>query len=446
MSTQYLHRFLFALLVLYLSGLPVHAQNQVLTSLEEVLRFAQVHSPQPKIRQMQSVQQDHATKISRAELFPSLRAYGTWDNYLQLPVQLLPSEAVGGEPGTFTEIRFGTQYQLSLGLEASLPLFDFELWNKVKADRLRSQATLQDLAAQQQAWSEEIARAYFQLLLHRESLLLAEERFHLSDSIFRLASLTYQAGEMEPLPYQRIKATAQAAQNAHIKQKKQEELAHATLLRLIGSTAGEVEFTERFKWSPSVNQEVDYVLSALPEWKKADLEVAGNEQAWKQSRASHLPKLTATGRFYQQTLANNFNLSGASSFEVGVVGLSLNWNLFQGNLKRLKTKTAYLDWQIAKEQQRHIQQVLSEEQSRLQSEWINNHRVVQGFDPLLKLYADNFRLAGLQWAAGIIPADELLQVEKEWLEQQQEYLVALADLFTSQALLVIRNQTYSENP
>ena len=195
-----------------------------------------------------------------------------------------------------------------------------------------------------------------------------------------------------------------------------------------------------------MNQEVDYVLSAIPEWKKADLEVAGSEQAWKQSRASHLPKLTATGRFYQQTLANNFNLSGASSFEVGMVGLSLNWNLFQGNLKRLKTKTAYLDWQIAKEQQRHTQQVLSDEQSMLQSEWINNHLLVQGFDPLLKLYADNFRLAGLQWAAGIIPADELLQVEKEWLEQQQEYLIALADLFTSQALLVIRNQTYSENP
>ena len=35
---------------------------------------------------------------------------------------------------------------------------------------------------------------------------------------------------------------------------------------------------------------------------------------------------------------------------------------------------------------------------------------------------------------------------QSWIEQQQEYLIALADLFTFQALLAIRNQTYSENP
>jgi outer membrane protein TolC len=446
MSIQNLNRLILALGLLYLSCLPTHGQELSFHNLEEVLRYAKANAPDQKIRDLQVIQQGYAPKMSRAELLPSLRAYGTWDNYLQLPVQLLPSEAVGGEPGTFTEIRFGTQYQLSLGMEASLPLFDLELWNKVKADRLRSQATLHDLATQEQAWAEEIAKAYYQLLLHRESLLLAEERFQLSDSIYRLASLTYQVGEMEPLPFQRIKATAQSAQQALTKQKKMQDLAKSALLRLIGGAESEVEFAEDLKLPNTEGQEADYALSSLAEWKKAEFEVATSEQVWKQSLASQLPKLTGNGRFYQQTLANNFNLTGASSFEVGVIGLSLNWNLFQGNLKRLKTKSAHLDWQIAREQQLLTQVRLSEEQSRLQAELVTNQRLVKDFDPLLRLFADNFRLAGLQWAAGHIPADELLQVEREWIEQQQDYLIALSDLFTSKALLFIRNQSYSENP
>ncbi len=446
MSIRKSNRFLLALGVFYLSCHPTHGQEISLHNLEEVLRFANAHASEQKLRVMQESQQELAPRISRGELLPSVRAYGTWDNYLQLPVQLLPSEAVGGEPGTFTEIRFGTQYQLNLGLEASIPLFDPELWNKVKADRLRSQMSISDLAAQEQGWAEEIARVYYQFLLHEESLILARQRFFLSDSIYRLSEFAFDAGEMEPLPFQRIKAEALAAQNALAKQQKQKDLAGTSLLRLIGAEENLIQFTEKIRDLPLSEQIADYELSTLPEWKKSEYSVAMSEQAWKQSRASHLPKLAANGKFYQQTLGNSLNLSDASSFEVGVIGLSLNWNLFQGSQKRLKTKTAYLDWQIAQEQQQLTQQILTEERAKLQIELEQNQRVVTGYVPLLELYSENFRIAGLQWVEGQIPTDELLQVEREWILQQQEYLIALADLFTSKALLFIRNQSYSENP
>ena len=446
MSIQNLNRLILALGVLYLSCLPTHGQDLSFHNLEEVLRYANVNAPEQKLRVMQESQQKLAPRISRGELLPTVRAYSTWDNYLQLPVQLLPSEAVGGEPGTFTEIRFGTQYQLNLGLEASIPLFDPELWNKVKADRLRSQMSISDLAAQAQGWTEEIARGYYQFLLHEESLILAKQRFHLSDSIYRLSEFAFEAGELEPLPFQRIKAEALAAQNALAKQQKQKDLAGASLRRLIGAEENLVQFTEKIRDVILSEQITDYELSTLPEWKKSEYAVSMSEQAWKQSKASHLPKLTANGQFYRQTLGNNFNLDDASSFEVGVIGLSLNWNLFQGNQKRLKTKTAYLDWQIAQEQLQLTQQKLAEEKSKLEIELEQNQRVVTGYIPLLELYSENFRIAGLQWAEGQIPTDELLQVEQEWILQQQEYLIALADLFTSKALLFIRNQSYSENP
>jgi outer membrane protein TolC len=189
----------------------------------------------------------------------------------------------------------------------------------------------------------------------------------------------------------------------------------------------------------------DYDLSMLPDWKRADLMVEMQRQSWKQMRASHLPRIAANGQFFQQALGNEFGMRDAGTFEVGVIGLSFNWDIFQGNQKRLKTKTAYLDWQIAKEQQSQTRLLLTEERNRLETELRQNETLVAGFRPLLQLYEDNFRLAGIQWGVGQISADELLQVEREWIEQQQEYLISLSDLYTSKALLAIRNQTYSEN-
>lgn len=441
-----LPRFLLTLSVLFLSCLSVHGQDLILQSLDQVLLFAKENAPEQQIRNWQKEHEQYVPSISSAELFPSLRAYGTWDNYLQLPVQLLPSEAVGGEPGTFTEIRFGTQFQASLGLEASLPLFDPELWRRVKSDRLRARMNLQELYSQEQAWTEEIARTYFQLLLHEESLKLADTRFHLSDSIYRLSELIYEEGEMEPLPFQRIKSSALAAKQALIRQQKQADLVKSSLLSLIGAGDKQIRFSGKIQDLITQAEFSTYELTSLPDWKRSELTVELNKQIWKQNRAGLLPKLNATGRFYQQTLANQFSLRDASSFEVGVVGLSLNWNLFQGNLKRLKTKTAYLDWQIAKERQKLTQQMLTQEQQNLETELGKSQQLVNEFGKLLQLFEENYRLAGIQWAEGQLNADELLQVEREWIEQQQEYLIALADLFTSQALLAIRNQTYSENP
>ncbi|GMQ29666.1 hypothetical protein Aconfl_23090 [Algoriphagus confluentis] len=430
----------------YLSCQPAFGQDLVFHTLEEVLFFAKENSPEQRIRALEREKEGIASRMSRTELLPAFRAYGTWDNYLQLPVQLLPSEAVGGEPGTFTEIRFGTQYQINLGVEASLPLFDPELWSRIKSDRLRYQMGLQELSSKEQAWTEEIARMYFQVLLHEESLRLAEARYQLSDSIFQLAEFTFQAGEMEPLPFQRIKASALSAQHAFIRQQKQRDLAKSSLTTLIGAGNQPVGLSEKIQSLATKEEFSSYELNSLPSWRREELALALSQQAWKQSRASYWPKLTANGRFYQQTLGNNFNLSDASSFEVGVWGLSLNWTIFQGNQKRLKTKTAYLDWQIAKERQLHTQQILVEEQNQLDIELRQNQQLVNDFAPLQVLYEENYRLAGIQWAEGQISTDELLQVEKEWIEQQQEYLIALSDLFTSKALQAIRNQSYTETP
>lgn len=447
MSSNFLFRLSLTLIAVLYWVIPANGQKITVQSFQNLLDFAKSNSAERQIWELELLQAENSQRQSKSELLPSLRAYGTWDNYLELPVQLLPSEAVGGEPGTFTEIRFGTQYQINLGLEATMPLINPELWNRVKTERLRLELTKEDISGKEQAWMEQLAKSYYLLLLHQESLDLVTDRFILSDSIYRLAKLKFAVGEMEPLPYHRLEASALAAQNQVYLQEKQVKSAMNTLIRLSGWDQSTVlEFQERLNQPLEKNSTASYDFQQLPEWKKAQQQVSLNEQLLRGTRSSYLPTLSASGKFSQQTLANQFNLSDASSFEVGIWGLSLEWNLFQGGRQRLKTKSAALDLQLSQKQLEVTAQSMMQEKLDLEAEISQNQHLIAGFQPLLSVYEANYRLAGIQWIEGLIPVDELLQVENEWISQQLDYLIALSELSTSLTLVTIRNQFISQNP
>lgn len=411
-------------------------------SLDSLMAHGLRQSPDEQIRALQLERGQTAIKMAQSALFPKIRAYGTWDDYLQLPVQLIPSEALGGEPGTFTELQFGTQYQLNLGVEATLPLINLELWNQVKAEKYQAEMIYAEIASQQQAWKEQISRTYFLLLLHQESLQIALENAQAADSIFYTAKAQFEVGELEPLPYQRIQANAISAKNQVAIQQRQLTKAKQSLLRLIGvSPDQELIISETLRKQEFQDIQPNYELDQLPEWKLAQHQTQLNALRLQESRNAFFPTLSASGRFYQQTLSNDFNLQQKNAFEVGLIGLSLEWNLFSGGKQKLRSKQAKLDWEIAQKQEQITRETLLEEKLGLQAEIIQNQEILQNFEGVIALYEDNFKLAGVQWLEGLISVDELLQVQQELLDQQNQYLSTLAELCTAKALIHIRSQS-----
>src|SRR5690606_3594982 len=55
---------------------------------------------------------------------PQIDADISYTNNLKQPVQLIPAEFFGGEPGTFLPVTFGTEQQLSAVATANQLLFD----------------------------------------------------------------------------------------------------------------------------------------------------------------------------------------------------------------------------------------------------------------------------------------------------------------------------------
>lgn len=80
------------------------------------------------------VQQQTNRDITSAAL-PTVAGTLSGNDYLQLPVSLLPGEFFGGAAGTFIPVRFGVKYNASATLQLQQLLFDGQVFIGLQARR-----------------------------------------------------------------------------------------------------------------------------------------------------------------------------------------------------------------------------------------------------------------------------------------------------------------------
>jgi outer membrane protein TolC len=57
---------------------------------------------------------------------PQINAGASYNDFIDIPTQLIPGEFFGGEPGSFIPVQFGTKYNMALNAEASQLIFSGE--------------------------------------------------------------------------------------------------------------------------------------------------------------------------------------------------------------------------------------------------------------------------------------------------------------------------------
>lgn len=417
------------------------AQTIPIPSFQAAEEYAMSHLVDFKIWEKSLLKSEVDLKNSQGALFPQIKATGNFDDYLQLPIQLLPAEVVGGEPGTFTEIAFGTQYQVNLSLEASLPLVNTSLWNQVKAAKIQNQLKINEIDAQKQQWREQLARAYYLTLLNEVGLEISESNQTSADSILNVAQIQFDQGIMDPLPFQRIKAKAFTARNQYELQVKNTGTIRNSLRILLGMDfAGDFRLTEQLDESQAQDPSSDYPITSLPDWKVAQSNLELADRNMLAARQSYLPTLSAIGRYSQQSWSNDLKIGDYAWYEVAQIGLRLEWNIFKGNQLRNQARSAKLDRELALLAVNQTEERLTQEKTDLQIDLLQNAKLMKNYRQSYGLFQENFRLAQIQFAEGLLSTDELLQIQQELWDNQRQYLNALADYFVTKAMVEIKAQ------
>lgn len=423
--------------------LTVGAQT-TFSSLEEVIAHVKANNPGLKVENLNQQISDQRLKSAWSALLPTVRAFGTLDNNISLPVQLVPAEFLGGQEGEFAKVQFGTQFASTYGAEANLALINAANWKNIKANSLAKEASRHQFEDRALSLTEQAITAYYLTLLSRESIILNRELLDAADSLLSAATVRLENGMIETLEFNRVKALyleteTQLKDSEGAYRKNANDL--KSLLNL--SEKDSLVLTENIAPSTNGQKPTDLSISfqQLPRYRMLATRHQQSMEEMKRQQMRIFPELSIYGRYTRQAFNNEFEIFSSSQqwFDVGVIGLRAEWNLFSGFNRQSSIRQASLQAQSA---QYELENYTRQFENELE-ELAINHRVaadgLQKFTEHFQLNAMNHRIAGDKYSEGVYTIDQYVTIYQERVRSQNQYLNKLASFLIYESMIQSRN-------
>jgi outer membrane protein TolC len=431
------------LFILLANGFGSLAQVQFNT-LDDAIAHAKTNNPSLKAEGLNQQISDQRLKSAWSTLLPSVRAFGTLDNNISLPVQLVPAQFLGGPEGEFAKVQFGTQFASTYGAEANLTLVNASNWKNIKVNSLGKESSRYQYQDRALSMTEQVITAYYFSLLSRESIILNKELLDAADSLLSAASVRLENGMIEPLEINRVKSLFLETET-QLKESEGAYNKNINALKALVNIAEKDSLILSESIAPALGKSQPSSLSIsftqLPRHRMLTSRYQQSVEEMKRQQLRVLPELSVYGRYTRQAFNNDFEIfsSSQSWFDVGVVGLRAEWNIFSGFNRQSSIRQASLQSQSA---QFELENYTRQSEKELEELSINHHVAAEGlakFTEHFELNAMNHRIAGDKYTEGVYTIDQYVTIYQERVRSQNQYLSKLANFLIYESMIQSRN-------
>lgn len=427
-----------------MGSLAIPALAQVrFTNLEEAQVYAMAQQPEMQIEILNEQKAALAQATSLSAMLPQVKAIGSFDDYFSLPVQLIPAEVFGGPAGEFREVQFGTQYVLTYGVEANMPLINAQAWKNLQIASSSATTAHYKTTNKQQRLKEEVARAYYITLLSQQALEIAKSNFKSNDTLFQSAQSKYNQGLIELLEFNRIKALQIESQQNVLDNEAAWARNISTFKKLCGLNMSQsLDLTEKLNFDNDEAVALTANHQQMPEYYLYQARLYQSELELGKQKMRYLPEVSAFARYTRQAQRNEFNFGDGSQpwFNIGLVGIKAEWVLFSGLGRISSTKQAADSRKISEWELKEYELRSQKELADLQKNYTVAKEGLKSYQAHYQIYTENYTLAIFKFNQGMYSTDQLLQIYNEKLKSQNQYLSKMADYYLNRALINIKNE------
>lgn len=408
----------------FLLSFPLDAQVRE-WSLEECIDTAFVHNKNLLIAHNQIELATLKNLEAKANLIPKIMVQGDYKYFSDLPYQLLPNGAFGGQEGTYREIQFGVPHNIGASLSFKMPIYDPQIMGSIKVSETYEELSiLQQSKVKEQVYLE-ISDLYFngQILKNKleftrknlaNSLALEKNTFLLYDQKLALRTdldkVSLQIQQLELLVFQI-------------------ESQYKTILNGLKFTMGlpfetELEIptaissVEQSSWDSKST--LDYQI------QESRLKIASHElRALKNSR---IPSLSLNGNYG----TTGFGYTGDPEafldfYRVSFVGAQVNFPLFNGTVTRKKIRQKEIEIATSQVQKELVSdQTIFQTQTSLQQQAVAAKQL-ETSKSQINLAESVYNRTLLQQKERVASLTEVLLADNALREAQQQYLNAMVD-------------------
>jgi outer membrane protein TolC len=357
----------------------------------------------------------------------------------------VPAQFLGGQEGKFAEVKFGTRYNSTYGAEASLSLINISNWKNFSSAALAQKASEYQLEERTLNITEQVTTTYYFALLSREAVVMNTDLVNATDSLLRAAEVRLENGLIEPMEYNRVRAVyLESLQQLRSSEGALEKNLNSlkSLCRI--NITDTLMLSENISGSISENNQLTQLnvsSSALPRYHMLNYKKLQASEDLKRQRAKILPEVSLFARYTRQAFSNQTDLYSANHpwYEIGVVGVRAEWNLFTGFNRQANIRQASLQSQIAEKELENFHLQADREIEELK---INQQVASQGvirYREHYKLSNDNYQIAGVKYTEGVYTIDQYVNIYQELVRSQNQYLSNIANYLVYESIVTTRN-------
>ncbi len=431
MNSKSVKRLPFILLFLFIN---LAVYSQVALDLKSALRHTIEHHPNVEKADIdiQIGQQTLREAISSG--LPQINASATILNNLALRTSLIPAEFVGGQPGDFAQLQFGTNWNANAGIQLNQMLFDRQ-WLLA----LEGTKKLNDFYTINKEYSKEevihqTAKLYYVVQLTAIEKGILDANLEQINGLLTVTKKQFENGFAKKIDYDRLLVQQSNLQT----QITNLELTLEQTLRALKFAMQmplDTELVLLDTISESTFNETDQLtVNAL--YNQRPLLHLFNVQKdlysldFRRWKSGYFPSVSLFGSYNYEWQANNFSsfTDGKRWTDFSQMGMYFKFPIFDGMFKDSKMQTAQLNMLKVNADIRYTSLAYQlQHQDALTALQLNKNNF-QAVKENKKVAEEVFRIASKRFKEGLAPITELLSAETAMREAQTNYFKTLAQI------------------
>lgn len=405
-------------------------------SLQEAVQFGLENNPQAKISDFDLELARKKVKETAAIGLPQVSADISYNNFIDIPVQVAPGAAFGQPNVEFIELEFGTQHSGGANLTASQLIFSGSYLVGLKASK-----TYVKMAEYQKGLTDvnlkhDIASAYHLVLLAQESVKVTEQSLEKMSNAYEETKAFFENGFIDESSLDELQLSKLSLENTLVQVKNQVKTAELLLKLQLGVPASEeITLTSTLEAllekKPALtqfnpNNNIQYgMLETKESLQKLNLD---------NQKATLLPTIAAFYNHQQNAYRNDFSFFDADGkyYPTNLIGLKMSVPIFTSGSTVSKINQAKIELAKVDEEKRQLEIGLALQYQ----DAINNLVIAEQSLDLVKrkitLGEGILDKAYVNHKEGLISSFELNEKESRFLQLQSEHLQALMKVLNAQ--------------
>jgi len=438
-------RNFFAILILCMGVLTSNAQTNrdYKFSLEEAISFA-LDSNYTAINSRRDIAKAIKQKWeTTASGLPQLSAGLNYQNNLKQPVSLIPAEFVGGDPGSFVPVIFGTKQLATATATLEQLIFDGSYLVGLQAAKAFLDYSENADEKIRLEIRKGVINAYASVLLSEELITIFQKNKNtLERNLFEIRQ-TFENGMAEEEDVEQLEITLLDVET---------QLSNATRTNIISRQMfnvalgidinEDVVLTENLDQLTQQNISLDIMNSSLSVEENIDYKIAFNlteqrslELKLEKSRA--LPSLNAYVNYGTQAYSNDFSFLDTNQqwYQSSVLGVSMNIPIMSSGMRGARTQQARIALDQAETQLEETKQNIQLEYASALNTYQFQLENYQNSKKNLQLAERIEQKNQIKFTEGLASSFELRQAQTQLYTAQQQYIQSMLDIINAKTEL-----------